>query len=486
MIRDEKLAKAYKKIVESKSAQPIKENEKKIFEKLFNNEVNDYLKETSFAGDQATIGKLILPTFRRSFPIQFAKELVGVQPLDGPNGYIFSLRYNYSGNSTQKGDLYGTYNKVNGGYTSNEYTSDYNVTLQDFVRSNSANSCIVEYNTEANRSTDTQGDVDAGAESTNDGINELNGFIVYYTEGKYALVAESGTSATVAALKAGVGTGTNIRKVYDNEAAYQIIFKSYSGPFATATGEVLGMKIPEMDVSIDKHSVEAKTRKMKSRFTIESEQDLRAVQGLDMATQLIDILKYEHSQGVNREIIAAINSAAAYNTNSVADFDVSAAGSGRWQAEYYRASYTEILRRSNNIAETTFMMPGNFIIASPDVCTMLEQLPGYSTSPVAGTVETNTPVDESGAAMVGNLGGRFRVYRDIFNDQGGNYATIGLKKSNMEAGLFYAPYIPLMSEMTKDQETGNRNLIFMERSAIFGHPMDAKNFYVKISFSNIF
>jgi hypothetical protein len=132
------------------------------------------------------------------------------------------------------------------------------------------------------------------------------------------------------------------------------------------------------------------------------------------------------------------------------------------------------------------MMPGNFIIGTPDVCTMLEQLPGYNSFPIAGTVDTSIPVDELGTAMVGNLGGRFKVYRDVFNDLGGNWATVGLKKSNMEAGIFYSPYIPLMSEMTKDQESGNRNLIFMERSAIWGHPMDAANFYIRIVFNNIF
>jgi len=464
-MNEQEIKQLKEQVINSKNAKPIRESDKALFETLLNNEIKDYLQETTFSGDQAMLGSIILPTFRRSFTNTFMRNLVGTQPMTQSTGYVFSLRYNYDGNSEQKGNLYGSaYTRVGGGYTENDYTGDYAVTLSDFIRSQSANSCIVVFNSTALRSTATGGDVAAGAESFGTGTGDLDGFKIIYTEAEKALVLESGTGATIASLKAAAAaTGSNISKIYDNESAYNILLKSYSGPFTTAKGEVLGMKIPEMGVSIDKHSVEAKTRKMKSRFTIEAEQDWKNNHGMDLKVELMNILQYEIAMSEDRELLGAVNSAAAYNSNSIADLDVSAVA-GRWQQERYRAAYTVLLQQSNKIAETTFRAPGNFIIATSDVVTMLESLSSFNTSPVIGDLNSGIPVSDPGQALAGSLGGRFMVYRDIFNDLGGNYATVGLKgSSQLEAGIFHCPFVPFLSRLTVDQETWNSNLIAMTR-----------------------
>lgn len=488
-MNDKEILEIKDKVINSKNAKPIRESDKALFNTLLNNEIKDYLKETTFAGDQAMLGSIILPTFRRSFTNTFMRNLVGVQPMTQSTGYVFALRYNYDGNSNQKTSLYGTtYTRIGGGYTENDYTGDYAVTLSDYMRTQEANSAIVVFNSTALRSAATGGEVAAGAEEFGDGVGDLAGYKIVYTEGDKALVLESTTGSTIAALKlAAAATGSNISKVVDNSAGYNILLKSYSGPFTTANGEVLGLKIPEMAVSIDKHSVEAKTRKMKSRFTIEAEQDFKNNHGLDMKTELINILQYEVAMAEDREILSAVNSAAAYNENSIADYDVSTAADGRWQQERYRAAYTTLLRQSNKIAESTFRAPGNFIVATSDVVTMLEALSSFTSSPVVGDLTSGLPVSDPGQALAGSLGGRFTVYRDIFNDLGGNYATVGLKgASNMEAGIFSCPYIPFLSRITTDSESSNFNIIAMSRGALMANPFDAKNYYSTVAFSNIF
>jgi len=97
-----------KEFLNAPNAKPISERDKPLYETLAKNEINKYIKETSFSGDQATLGSIIMPVFRRSFTNQFMRNLVGTQPLTDSNGYIFALRYDYSGNSTQKGDVYGS------------------------------------------------------------------------------------------------------------------------------------------------------------------------------------------------------------------------------------------------------------------------------------------------------------------------------------------------------------------------------------------
>ena len=47
------------------------------------------------AGNVATLNKVILPVIRRVMPTVIANEIIGVQPMTGPVGLVYSLRYTY-------------------------------------------------------------------------------------------------------------------------------------------------------------------------------------------------------------------------------------------------------------------------------------------------------------------------------------------------------------------------------------------------------
>ena len=79
-------------------------------------------------------------------------------------------------------------------------------------------------------------------------------------------------------------------------------------------------------------------------------------------------------------------------------------------------------------------------------------LPEFQWVPVQGNVNTQ-PV---GVAKVGNLGGRFNVYRDT-RTEGNNvddsdrpeYALLGYKGPEFyDTGIIYCPYIPVMVQRT--------------------------------------
>jgi len=64
-----------------------------------------YLTETAGADANSTgsIGsfqKIILPMVRRIIPGTIATEIVGVQPMTGPTGLVFSLRFTYKNAAT--------------------------------------------------------------------------------------------------------------------------------------------------------------------------------------------------------------------------------------------------------------------------------------------------------------------------------------------------------------------------------------------------
>lgn len=479
----EKLEEKISAIVDTKTAKPIRESEKEMFKALTRNQLG-YLTEQTFSGDMAALGQILVPVFRRAFPQLIGKDIVGVQPLSQPTGYAFALRYHYVGNSAGNATISATgQNTVRGGnIVSSPYETSYlgtpagtNATdLQRF----GVNSVILIYDTAANRALDCPA-VGYGATpvaATGALISAAANTKVIYTEDNKAVVYNA---SGIASVKAYAGQTGGVLDWYDNVAGYLYILKNYPGPLSVLTGEQLGTNMDEVGLTIDKLPVEAKSRKLKSRYSLEAAQDMKSIHGKDMATELIDILTHEISMSIDRDIIDTINSLAPQTSVDVNALD------GRWQSEKHRVAYTYLVRRSNDIAKTTLRGPGNLIVASADVVTYLEQLPGFNLAPVQSAVHSGEPVSTLGQSMVGTVGGRFSVYRDNF--AASDYATVGYKgPSNYDTGVIWCPYIPLEMKKTVDPENANPNIIFLERSAIAANIFGGQNYYRRIVYSNLF
>src|SRR5882672_423727 len=75
-------------------------SKKEIVGKLLENEKQHILTETAAAGavqahDIAGFRKILIPMIRRIIPGTIATELVGVQPMQGPVGLVYTMRYRY-------------------------------------------------------------------------------------------------------------------------------------------------------------------------------------------------------------------------------------------------------------------------------------------------------------------------------------------------------------------------------------------------------
>ncbi len=71
-----------------------------IMDPVLENQKNSILSETAAAGstgahDIAGFRKILIPMIRRIIPGTIATELVGVQPMTGPVGLTYTLRYRY-------------------------------------------------------------------------------------------------------------------------------------------------------------------------------------------------------------------------------------------------------------------------------------------------------------------------------------------------------------------------------------------------------
>jgi len=286
----------------------------------------------------------------------------------------------------------------------------------------------------------------------------------------------------------------------DTEIGYNSMDPSYTGSYATSAGEALGSKtvpdvaghpgiggglgvgtgkgIKELSMTIEKAQVEAQTRKLKSRWSIEVAQDIKAMHGLDLEEEMMDVLSYEITAEIDRELINRIRVVAASNTQSSSWSYTSA--DGRWEAEKYRNFFNLIIRKANRIAIDTRRGAGNFIIASPTLCAALETTNSFTIAPVNNDI--NTAV--TGVARVGSLDGRLSIYRDTFATT--DDIIIGYKgPSAYDSGLIFLPYIQLMTARATFEDSFNPSVGLMSRYAILDNLFGSKNYYIRITATDL-
>ena len=363
----------------------------------------------SYATGDARLPKILIPMIRRTFPELITNEIVGVQPMSGPVGLAFALRYRYEEESLGTG--------IDGKTSPNDNRRVRGG--EELTGASSTDGAEVGYNYLDTRFTGQESNQLTGKNSDGDGVFGSSGF-------------------------------------EDADKGVAALLNNYE-----LTGD-----IPQMVVSFEKTAVEAGTRRLAARWSVELEQDLKNMNGIDIDTELTNAMSYEIQAEIDREMImrmiqTAINGGTGIGYSSWSP----ASADGRWMAERNRDLYARIIVEANRIAVRNRRGAANFIVATPKVCAILEMLPEFQWMSVQGNVNTQ-PV---GIARVGNLGGRFNVYRDTRTEAQGpnvnkdgdilgnptrrteevNYVLLGYKGPEFyDTGIIYCPYIPVMVQRT--------------------------------------
>ncbi len=244
---------------------------------------------------------------------------------------------------------------------------------------------------------------------------------------------------------------------------------------ATATAEAQGNSgaaIPEMQFTISKTTVTAKSRALKAEYTTELAQDLKAVHGLSAETELANILSTEILAEMNREIIRLVNVNSVTSTVAAdGQLDITATadnGGGRWLIERIKAMVFAIEKEANIIAVSTRRGKGNFAIVSHGVAAALN---------AAGVMDTGLGLqgpqafdaDVAGSLFAGTLNGRMKVYIDPYASV--DYFTVGYKGTNAyDAGMFYCPYVPLSMMKTIGENDFQPRIGFKTRYGVADNP----------------
>ena len=383
-----------------------------------------------YAQGDVRLPKVLIPMIRRTFPELITNEIVGVQPMTGPVGLAFALRYKYDDTSLG-------YSTTNG---------DGSLAIGN---SNAAG-------------------LPAGNQEI--GYNYLN-------------TAFTGASSTdLAGLSANIGSQQFDFRFPNQDRGVAQILSHFE----------LSSKIPQMTLAFEKTAVEAGTRRLAAKWSIELEQDLKNMNGIDIDSELTNAMSYEIQAEIDREMIMRMIQTC---LNAGADqgysiWDASRADA-RWSGERARDFYNRLVVEANRVAIRNRRGAANFIIATPRICAILETLPNFTWMPVNGNVNTS-PV---GIAKVGSVGGRFQIYRDTrtesqLNTLGGtargangqpggiDYALLGYKGPEYyDTGIVYCPYIPVMIQRTTGPNDFSPRVGLLTRYGVVDHIFGAALYY---------
>ena len=273
--------------------------------------------------------------------------------------------------------------------------------------------------------------------------------------------------------------GAGTQAPYDFSAgATNVIGRGMS----TAEGEALGTAnnpaFNQMAFTIEKIAVEAKTRKLKAEYSLELAQDMKAIHGIDAEAELSNILSTEILTEINREIIRTIYQTAkvgavAGTTATAGTFDLDVDANGRWSVEKFKGLLFQMEREANQIGHETRRGRGNFIICSADVASAM-QMAGVLDYTPALAANANLNVDDTSTTFAGVLNGKYKVYIDPYTANGGanpQYFVMGYKgASATDAGLFYAPYVPLQMMRAVDPNSFQPKIAFQTRYGLVANP----------------
>ena len=273
---------------------------------------------------------------------------------------------------------------------------------------------------------------------------------------------------------AGTQAGTNPAVLNDGSPGTYTGGTGMTTAAAEALGDSASNSFAEMSFSIEKNSVEAKSRALKAEYTMELAQDLKAIHGLDAETELANILSSEILNEINRELIRTIyvtaKPGAQVDTATAGIFDMDVDSNGRWSVEKFKGLMFQVEREANVIAQQTRRGKGNMIICSSDVASALQMAGVLDYTPA---LNNNLNVDDAGNTFAGVLNGRFKVYIDPYsaNADAKQYYTVGYKgTSPYDSGLFYCPYVPLQMVRAVGENTFQPKIGFKTRYGLVANP----------------
>lgn len=385
---------------------------------------------------------VIMPMLRRIFPSLIAHELVGVQAMNQPVGFAYAYRAKYGKNgglglgqegANKDGNMgYGKYNDGEGEIGFNPVDTRY-----------------------------------TGVPMTEEGLTSLTGEI------------DAKAGVTVAdAWAAYVGSGTQTGNKPWSGIAQDTVKAEYAS-FGQGT-------YPTVGFDFIKQVVEARSRKLGAGWSPELAEDLDAMHGFDIESEFVNMISFEIGAEIDRQIVTEMVKAA-ITGGSVTKWSPKEAD-GLDQMGRLATLLTQITVEANQIAIKTRRGHANFVVTSPRVTALLEQLSMNKFVNIQNTTKDAPTVPDSGVGALSKIGyindGQQLLVRDTF--AAGDYVLMGYKGAHpADNGIIYCPYIPIQLQKVVDPDTLTYRVGARTRYGIMNSVWDASNYYHFISVKDL-
>jgi hypothetical protein len=401
---------------------------------------SDYAQTPSAQPNQTTPGannvfypSLILPVLRRVYPELIAHELVGVQAMNQPIGFVAVYRARLSGNDGFVGD--------GSGRAANEIgfppiTPSYTGVPEDETALSSLTGAPV---------TDPSSMLSAVAQITDWPNASTPG-----TRDPSSHIPQT------RAISAGFGEGA---------------FNTPEVQFA----DIVHGTYPTVTFGYETREVVAKTRKLGAHWSPELAEDMQVMNNLNVETEFVNSITYEIGAQIDRQILnemfkmaIASNNISIINAGNLTGID----GPSKTVALIARINYL-----ANMIAMKTRRGGGNFIVASPRICSLLTML-GVTKFVSSGNGMPSVPNSAVGALQkVGLINdGQQLLLRDTY--AAGDYVLIGYRGKQLgDTGIIYAPYVPIQITKAMRPDSFTHELGARTRYGLVANPLDGGEFY---------
>jgi len=202
----------------------------------------------------------------------------------------------------------------------------------------------------------------------------------------------------------------------------------------------LETEIAEVSFKIEGVTIAVESRKLRATWSPELAQDVAAFHNIDAEAELTALLSEQVAAELDREILRDLRHASAWQLRwDVNGWRRMASFSTNYtQKDWNQELITCINKISAQIHKATLMGGANFIVVSPEVSAVFDNLEYFHA--------TNAAPEEDqyslGIEKIGTLQGRYQTYRDPYSPHWS--VLIGHKgKSMLDTGYIYAPYVPL-------------------------------------------
>lgn len=420
------------------------------------------------SGDVAQFKRISIPLVRRIYPQLIANKVVSVQPLLGPTGLVYYLRFRYGSN---KGSVRGA---SKSGFPTDDANSLQQRASGDANLSVYYSHQFVENETQADAGGDTSsvhvvehtpvlagtmtGTVYNGSDVTDTFVVDQNGNFTFTT------VDHGSQYATAGSLDL---TSGEINLTWNANPGANSVVVSYEYNMEC------NQDLPEVNLVVESEEIAAKTRKLKAVWSYEAQQDLRSQHNLDAEAELTAVLAQEINLEIDREVLGDLRN----NAGTVASWDFNTA-LGDTIKEKYESLYVKVVEVSNVVHRKTLRGGCNWLVTSPEVASIFETATaGFAPAP------SESFTSSLGIQYVGTVNNRWRLYKDPLFPSG--QILMGYKgDSYMDSGYFYCPYVPLtQTPVVLDPES------FCPRKGIltrYGKKLlrEGAKFYARLSIAN--